>query len=264
MKRGVLLTVLLTVSAITVTAQIKIGNKSIDTKKVVSAAADVVNAVTLSDADIAKMSREYVDWMDEHNEIAGPDSEAGQRLERLTTNIKSEGGLALNFKVYNVTDVNAFACGDGSIRVFRGLMEIMDDDEVMAVIGHEIGHVVHTDAKDAMKNAYLTSAAKNVLSATEGTVQRLTDSDLGTIAEALSGAQYSQKQEYAADDYAFEFNIRYNMDPYGVSNALNKLVELSNSGGEKASRVQQMFSTHPDSEKRAARMKEKADKYTGK
>ena len=34
-------------------------------------------------------------------------------------------------------------------------MKIMDDDEVFAVIGHEIGHVVHSDSKDAMKNAYL-------------------------------------------------------------------------------------------------------------
>ena len=39
--------------------------------------------------------------------------------------------------------------------------------------------------------------------------------------------------------------------------ALNKLLELSQ--GEKASRVQKMFSSHPDTEQRAARMKEKAD-----
>ena len=40
---------------------------------------------------------------------------------------------------------------------------------------------------------------------------------------------------------------------------LNKLVELSK--GAKSSTVQKMFSSHPDSEKRAARMKEKADAY---
>ena len=41
-----------------------------------------------------------------------------------------------------------------------------------------------------------------------------------------------------------------------MGNSLNKLVELSK--GAKASTVQKMFSSHPDSEKRAARMKEKA------
>ena len=44
-----------------------------------------------------------------------------------------------------------------------------------------------------------------------------------------------------------------------MANSLTKLVELSK--GAKASMVQKMFSSHPDSEKRAARMKEKADAY---
>ena len=55
----------------------------------------------------------------------------------------------------------------------------MDDDEVFAVIGHEIGHVVHSDSKDAMKNAYLTSAAKNAAGAVSGTVSKLTDCSTG-------------------------------------------------------------------------------------
>lgn len=257
-------TILLTVALIagvnlSVGAQIKVGGRTIDTKKVVSAASDVANAVTLSDADIAAMSREYVEWMDANNEVAGSDTEMGARLAGLTENIRVNG-LDLNFKVYNVVDVNAFACGDGSIRVFGGLMQVMDDAELLAVIGHEIGHVVNTDVKDAMKNAYMSSAARNALSATDGAVKRLTDSDLGSIAQALSGAQFSQKQENAADDYAFDFCVANGIDPYAMSNSLNKLVELSGAGGEKASVVQNMFSTHPDSEKRAKRMKEKADK----
>lgn len=60
-------------------------------------------------------------------------------------------GLKLNFGVYEVVDVNAFACGDGSVRICAGLMDVMTDEEVMAVVGHEIGHVVHTDSKDAVK-----------------------------------------------------------------------------------------------------------------
>ena len=47
----------------------------------------------------------------------------------------------------------------------------MTDDEVLAVIGHEIGHVVHQDTKHAMKNAYLRSAAKNMAGAVSETAQ---------------------------------------------------------------------------------------------
>ncbi|MCD8194636.1 MAG: M48 family metallopeptidase [Tannerellaceae bacterium] len=262
MRTVVILLAMVAGMTLPVHAQLKVGNKTINTKKVVSAAADVASAITLSDADIAKMSREYIEWMDANNPVAGPDTEMGARLERLTKELKHTGGMELNFKVYYVVDVNAFACGDGSIRVCGGLMEVMDDAEVLAVIGHEIGHVVNTDVKDAMKNAYLTSAAKNVAGATGGVAEKLSDSQLGELAQALSGAQFSQKQENAADDYAFDFCIANEVDPYAMSNALNKLVEMSNAGGEKSSRISQMFSTHPDSEKRAKRMKEKADTYT--
>ncbi len=44
-----------------------------------------------------------------------------------------------------------------------------------------------------------------------------------------------------------------------MADGLNRLVELSQ--GAKASTVQKMFSSHPDSEKRAARMKKKAEEY---
>ena len=235
-------------------AQFKIGGKKINVGKVVQAGTDAAKAITLSDADIAAMSREYMQWMDK------PDTEYGKRLEKLTGHIKEVDGLKVNFGVYEVVDVNAFACGDGSVRICAGLMDIMTDDEVMAVVGHEIGHVIHTDSKDAMKSAYLRSAVKNAAGAASSTVSKLTDSELGAMAEALAGAQYSQKQETEADDYGFEFSIKHNLDPYAMYNALNKLLELS-ADAPKESKFQKMFSSHPDTAKRVARAKEKADEY---
>lgn len=261
--KGILLACLLAVFCATgVFAQIKIGNRSLDTKKMLGAASDVAKAVTLSDKDIAEMSRESVEWMDKNNKVSAPESEYSLRLGRITGKFGEVDGLKLNFKVYEVTDVNAFACGDGSIRVFSALMDMMTDDELAAVIGHEIGHVVHTDVKDAMKNAYLTSAALNAAGATDGVVSKLSDSEVGKLVEAFTGAKFSQKQEYEADDYAFDFCVKNGFDPYAMSNALKKLVELSN--GEKASTVQKMFSSHPDSAKRAERLKEKADAHSRK
>ena len=77
----------------------------------------MATAVTLSDADIARLSRKSVEWMDAHNPV---DTGAyDRRLRRLTEGITEADGIPLNFKVYYVVDINAFACGDGSIRVFR-------------------------------------------------------------------------------------------------------------------------------------------------
>ena len=67
-------------------------------------------------------------WMDTHNPLTKPDTEYGKRLEKLTGHIKEVDGLKVNFGVYEVIDVNAFACGDGSVRICAGLMDIMTDD----------------------------------------------------------------------------------------------------------------------------------------
>ncbi len=260
-KKSTLIVMLLCAMTLSASAQIKIGGKSINTSKVLKAGSDAVTALTLSDADIATMSREYMEWMDANNPLTSADSKYGQRLQKLTGHITAVDGMKVNFGVYEVVDVNAFACGDGSVRVCAGLMDLMSDEEVLSVIGHEIGHVVNTDSKDAMKNAYLRSAAKNAAGAASSTIAQLTDSDLGALAESLAGAQYSQKQEYAADDYGFNFCVQNNTDPYAMYNALNKLLELS-AGTPQSSKFQKMLSSHPETEKRVARMKEKADQYT--
>ena len=165
--------------------------------------------------------------------------------------------MELNFKVYEVADVNAFACGDGSVRVFSSLMDLMDDRQLMGVIGHEIGHVVHADTKDAMKNAYMASAARNAAGSAGGTLAKLTDSQLGDLVQAFSNAQFSQKQESAADDFGFDFCVQNGLDPYSMASALEKLAELSQ--GSQSSGLQRMFSSHPDSQKRAERMQARAE-----
>ena len=99
MKKILLSLAFLAGVSLTVSAQFKIGGKTINTKKVINAATDVAHAATLSDEDVAKMAKEYIQWMDTHNEVAGPDTEMGQRLERLTANVKKVSGLDLNFKV---------------------------------------------------------------------------------------------------------------------------------------------------------------------
>ena len=226
------------------TASAQFGKK-VNLGKALQAGKDVVSAVTLSDADIANMSKEYMVWMDAHNPLTKPDTEYGKRLEKLTGHIKEVDGLKLNFGVYEVVDVNAFACGDGSVRICAGLMDVMTDEEVMAVVGHEIGHVVHTDSKDAMKNAYLRSAVKNAAGASSDKVAKLTD---------------SEKHESEADDYGVEFCVKNGIDPYAMANSLTKLSELSKDAPQ-ASYLQKMFSSHPDTMKRIERAKAKAATY---
>ncbi len=241
---------------------IKIGSKRIDTKKTIEAGSKTVKALTLSDEDVLKMTKEYIDWMDKHNPVAKPTDPFAKRLTKLVKDHMHEDDLDLNFKVYLVKDVNAFACADGSVRVCAGLMKLMTDDEILGVIGHEIGHVVNHDTKDRFKTALLTSALKDAAGATSGVAAVLSDSQLGSLAEALANAQFSQKQESKADEYGFDFLARNGYKVRAMADAFWKLVDLEKeSGGKKG---KQAFSSHPDTEKRAERMDKEADKWEKK
>lgn len=222
------------------------------------ATVDVLKMATLKDEHVIQMAREFMFYSDRNNEVAPPSDRHAMRLFTLTDKFVAINGVNLNFKVYKGSTINAFAAADGSIRVYSGLMDVMTDDELMAIIGHELGHISNNDTIGSMRKAYMTSAAKNMLSAAGGIVGQLTNSQLGSIAEQLAGAKFSQGQEYAADDFSMGFLIRNGYDPYGMANALDKISKISEEGGAKGNDVTRMFSTHPDTLLRAKRMRAKA------
>lgn len=114
----------------------------------------MVQAATLTDEQMAEYVREYVAKMDAENNVCSEKSPYTIRLRKLTSGLTNAEGIPLNFKVYQVKDVNAFACADGSVRVFSSLMDVMTDDELLGVIGHEIGHVAHRDSKRSFPLLY--------------------------------------------------------------------------------------------------------------
>ena len=181
------------------------------------------------------------------------------RHNKLTEGLTSVEGIPLNFKVYYVIDVNAFACADGSVRVFSSLMDIMSDEELLGVIGHEIGHVAHKDSKKGFRQALLTSALRDGISSSNNTVAALTDSQLGDLGEALAGATYSQKQEREADDYGYEFLKKNGKNPWSMALSFKKLKSMQEeAGAKKNSKINQLFSTHPDLDARIQRMEKRA------
>ena len=229
--------------------------------KAAGGATKVLKAATLTDADMAKYVKEYVAWMDEHNHVCDAKSPYTKRLNRLTQGLNEVEGIPLNFKVYYVTDVNAFACPDGSVRVFSSLMDAMTDDELLGVIGHELGHVAHKDSKKRFRTALLTSALKDGISSTNGVASSLSQSQLGDLGEALLQANYSQKQESKADAYGYDFLKENDKNPWAMALAFERLKKLEEDAGvQKDSKWQRMFSSHPDLDKRIKTMSKRAER----
>ncbi len=229
-----------------------------DYSRLASAGVKAATAASISDEQVTELCRQAVAYSDQQTPVA--DAKYQQRLQKLMGGVGSVAGKSLNFKVYRSNEVNACAYGDGSVRVNSALMDLMDDDELFAVIGHELGHVANKDSMKAMKRAYLGSAAREAIYAAGGYGQ-LAGTVLGDISEAYVNAQFSQSQESQADEYGFQFSVTNGRDPYGMARSLEKLNNLS--GGAQSSALAKMFSSHPDSAKRAAKMRKKADQLTG-
>ena len=251
---GVCIATLLFAGVTPMKAQFNIG-------KAAGGAVKAAKAITLSDADMANYVREYIAWMDKNNKVCDARSPYTKRLNKLTQGLTNVEGIPLNFKVYYVTDVNAFACPDGSVRVFSSLMDMMTDEELLGVIGHEIGHVAHKDSKKRFRTALLTSALKDGLAASNGKATALTDSQLGELGESLLNATYSQKQESQADAYGYDFLKENGKNPWAIALSFEKLKKLEEDQGiKKDSKWQRMFSSHPDLDKRIKTMSKRATK----
>jgi len=253
MKKSILFGILVTFFGLTeAQAQIKLGDKA------VGALEKGVKGFTFSDAEAATLSKEAVQEMDKNNPVADAKNGYAIRLERLFGKHKSENGLTLNYKVYLVKDVNAFATADGSVRVFAGLMDIMDDNELLAVIGHEIGHVANHDSRDAVKAAYKKEALLDAAASQSDKIATLSDSQLGKIGNAMVDSKHSRKQETEADEYSYEFMKRNGYDVNAVESAFNILAKMSE--GAESSFLTRMTSSHPDAKDRAEKSKKKATK----
>ncbi|MFH6937284.1 M48 family metalloprotease [Flavobacterium sp. FlaQc-30] len=251
-KRVIVLGILLTAFSFTGM------NAQILSDKAMGALGKGVSGFTFSDADAAALAKESVAALDANNPVAGTEDGYSIRLNRLFGKHTSTEGVNLNYKVYLVRDINAFACADGSVRVFAGLMDIMDDNELLAVIGHEIGHVVNHDTRDAIKAAYKKEALLDAASSQSGKIETLTGSQLGKIGSAMIDSKHSRKQESQADSFSYDFMKKNGYDVNAVESAFRILQNLSE--GAESSFMTKMMSSHPDSGKRADDAKKKATK----
>ena len=236
---------------------------TLNSEYLVAGGLQALQAATLSDAQVQAYVHEYITQLDAESQVLPESNAYTKRLRRLTTGLTEVNGVPLNFKVYKTNDVNAFACADGSVRVYTGLMDLMNDNEIIGVIGHEIGHVALKHTRKEMQTAMLTSAAMTGISAAGETVASLTQSQLGAIGEAILNAQYSKKQESAADDYAYKFLVDVHKNPICLMQGLQKLQSMEQSAGQTSSLATKLFSSHPDTEARIQRVQSRliADGY---
>lgn len=208
------------------------------------------------------------------------------RLYNAVENLSITTGMPMP-KVYIIDDPapNAFATGrDPShaiVAATTGLLDIMDNKELTAVMAHEMSHVKNYDIRVSMITfglvcivGFIADLGLRMLWYTNdrdsddrspiGLVVMLFVSILAPIAASLAQLAVSREREYLADASAVNIT-RY---PEGMISALKKLdthsrpMHKQNAATEalfinnpmKKSAIGSMFSTHPPIEKRIERL----------
>ncbi len=218
--------------------------KGTDISLAAGAGLDLVKAATVSDSELAASAAQAIKHSDSTAKVAPANSPYTKRLARLLANHQSEDGLKLSFKVYLDDSINAFAMPNGDIRVMSGLLDKMDDGEVLAIIGHEIGHVKLGHSGEKMRMKMLSSAARKGVASQYNVAGDLMASQLGGMLEDIVNKQFSQSEETEADEYGLDFLLKHNYEGNAAASAFRKMAaEGSSSGG--------LFSTHPAALERA-------------
>ena len=161
------------------------------------------------------------------------------KVNRIGKNLLTKNKLPNNIKfiVQESDDVNAFANVEGEVWVFTGLLKfVTNDDELAAVIAHEIGHIVnhHVTKQNTLGSLGATAIANSGLSTNA--------QKMANTAATVGMLKMSRTDEYEADITGADLMTKAGYNPLGMVSMLNSL----NAGGT----TSDFLSTHPAGDKR--------------
>ena len=155
--------------------------------------------------------------------------------------------------VVKSNQVNAFCMPGGKIIVYTGMANLVGlgkgaDDELAAVIGHEIGHAIARHANERISRAQLTSMGGQMIAGMlgdkTGISQHIFSTVYGLGTEVAVALPFNRKQELEADKIGL---VLMTLAGYNPEYAVSLWQKMSSVSGGKSN---SFFSTHPTEEKR--------------
>lgn len=136
-------------------------------------------------------------------------------------------------------ELNAFCMPGGKIAFYYGILEKLklEDDEVAAIMGHEVSHALREHARERLGKSQATQVGAGVLSALLG-LGNLGNAALN-VGSQLLGLKFSREDETEADLVGIELSARAGYDPAAAVRLWEKMM-AANKGAPP-----QWLSTHP-------------------
>lgn len=186
-------------------------------------------------------------------------NEVGHRL----VGVSDRPHLPYEFVVLNNSVPNAWALPGGKIAVNRGLLvELGDEAELAAVLGHE---TVHAAARHGAKNAQRTYVTQAGLVALGVAMQSHDYRDLilgsAAVGAQLAGQKYSREAEFESDKYGIRYMADAGYDPGAAVDLQETFVRLYE--GKEPGWLTGLFASHPPSRERVEKNREIAATMPG-
>jgi predicted Zn-dependent protease len=157
--------------------------------------------------------------------------------------ISDRQDLNYHFYIVDEKEFNAFAIPGGSVYINSGLMQAANDDELAAVVGHEVGHIAARHSVKRLQAVLgyqlLTSIALGVSG--QGQVLQAVDVVFNVVVLG-----YSRKDEYLADKLGVKYAKAAGFNPYGMVTFFQKLKQE----GKNTSFNLVFLSSHPPIDER--------------
>ncbi len=179
---------------------------------------------------------------------AGKDQD---RLDRIFAKIPADTLEKLPHYPYQIIAVkdktiNAVSLPGGKIMVFTGLMDLIkNDDELLFVIGHELGHFASRDHLHGLGRELLFTLFRTLIGAT---------SSLVDYTQNLLSKGYSREQEMAADNWGYRILKESGGSTNAAMSFFHILQEQDGPHGKLAKMAEGLTRTHPFPEERAAKL----------
>lgn len=186
-------------------------------------------------------------------------TEAFRQMTALTgRNAPAERGTpayTLNFRKGDALGPNAFALPDGTIVLTDELVAFADDDQVvLGVLAHEIGHVVH---EHSLRQLYRAAGVAGLIMLIGGDIGSGTE-DVLIQGAALLSLSYSRGAEREADRYSVELMHKAGHDPAAIARFFELLRDRLGDASEA-----DFLSTHPATPERIEETREYAKQVSG-
>lgn len=154
-----------------------------------------------------------------------------------------------NWEVHTIAskELNAFVMPGGKIMFYTGIIDRLNltDDEIAAIMGHEMAHALREHARERLSREYATQAGIGIAASVFGLSQG--QAQLASMAGDFGlSLPHSRTQESEADQVGLELMARAGYNPQAAITLWQKMQKASQ--GEPP----QFLSTHPSSSTRMA------------